>query len=150
MPTAQQFIFGFIIFFGLSIALALLWGKFTHAGKGQDEQPTAKNLADRMDQLRATQTALMIEMIEEVQERLADNRRILAELYTVPTDPKVIQHRAMVYGDIMDDERVLQSLLGTNVDWDYGGDRMNNAANMRSHYDLRNQMNSANLWEGRM
>lgn len=107
---------------------AVIFGRAARLGAEQEApepRSVADKLADRMDKLKATQAALTVEMIEELQERLADNRKILAELYTVPTDPKVICQRAMIYGDIMDDERVLYALGGKRV-------------------------TAANLWEGRM
>jgi len=119
-------ILGFII---IGFVFAVLFGRAARLGAESEAlPPTVTQLADRMDALKATQTALMVEMIDELQERIADNRKVLAELYTVPNDPQVIRHRAMVHGDIMDDERVLHSLRGNR------GERET----------------AANLWEGSM
>ena len=129
MPTLA-YVLGFIIF---GFVLAVLFGRAARLGVEQESPPprlVAEQLADRMDALTATQAALMVEMIAELQERLADNRKILAELYTVPTSPEVIRHRAMVHGDIMDDQRALYAL--------------------RNPGEYSSAVNAACLWEGRM
>jgi len=110
--TTLAYILGFII---IGFIFAVLFGRAARLGSESEmppPRPVAEKLADRMDRLKVTQAALAVEMIEEVRERIADNRKILAELYTVQADPQVIRHRAMVYGDIMDDERVLRALRG--------------------------------------
>ena len=126
--TALAYTLGFII---IGFVFAVLFGRAARLGAAEQEAPprlVAEKLAERMDRLKETQAALTVEMIEELQERLADNRKILAELYTVKADPKVICQRAMIYGDIMDDERALRTMRGNR------GERET----------------AANLWEGRM
>ena len=121
-------ILGFII---IGFIFAVLFGRAARLGAESEAlPPTVTQLADRMDSLKATQAALIVEMIAELQERIADNRKVLAELYTVPTSPEVIRHRAMVHGDIMDDQRALYAL--------------------RNPGEYSSAVNAACLWEGRM
>lgn len=129
MTTAQLVTLSLVIFFGLSFALALLWGKFAHAGAGQEAPPPAPvdKLADRLDALIVERKCAELAWMIELQERIAEHRKKLADMALFPNTHEVIKLRTLIRVQIDGDERALELLR------------------------IRGQRETAaNLWEGRM
>ena len=111
-----------IIIFGF--VLAVLFGRAARLGAEQEvpPPPTFKAMSDHLAQMEAAQDAVRVKRIAELQERLADNRAILQQLYRTPADLQIIGERSKVYCEIIDDERALHALrhgrvLPESYDW---------------------------------
>ena len=74
------------------------------------ERREIDELAAKHDALIRTQDELAHEIGAEVQQRLADNRKHLTHLYTLPWSLKIVTERAQVWAEIRQDEELLRGL----------------------------------------
>lgn len=112
MTTLQFVALGIIIFLGLSFALCLLMGRFFKAGAGPEIRPPSPvdKLADRLDALITERKAAELAWMAELQERIAERTKELADMKLFPNTHEVIKLRTLIRVQIDGDERALELL----------------------------------------